>query len=308
MIYLSITIDTEDLNTPFWRGDYSTSIIRHKLTVQLLNQIFKEFDVRATYFTSIFQEWYFKNGEVQRLIEELITLKHDVQLHTHPIWIDEQRREHMWMFSYEEQVELLRKGTEFIQKYTGNMPIAHRAGAYGLNQDTLNALKLMKIPVDSSMYFGHSNCKVQWTKNAVLEKEGLVIYPITCFKRVTKMLGIPVKHKVAKTDIDSCSLAELKMMVNKVRRHDLKVYDFFMHSYSLLDMNVSGNRFVVNEKQVQKLRSFLSYIVEQKDIQVITISDFYKKYQDNKGLFTSVDAMPSLVRHISPIEGIRKMK
>lgn len=307
MIYLSITIDTEEMNTPFWRGDYDTPIIRHKNTTGLLNEIFNHFQVKATYFTSVFQEWYFQDGEVQKLLGELKDADHDIQLHTHPIWIDPKRREHMWMFTLEEQIDLLEKGVSFIEKHTGKAPLAHRAGAYGLNHDTLKALKETNVPLDSSMYYGHSNCKVQWTKNSVLEKDGLVIYPISCFDRVTKVMGVSVKQKIAKTDIDSCSLDELIKVIEKFREEGVRVYDFFLHSYSLLKRDVRGNRFEVCERQVAKLKGFLKYISEQEDIEVITVSDFYNRFLENKTLFNYPDIIPSLVRKTGLIGGVRKM-
>ena len=85
---------------------------------------------------------------------------HEVQLHTHPVWVDPDRRLNMHQLPLDEQVAIIEQGKELLAQWSGTNPIAHRAGAYGLNEVTLQALRLTGLPVDCSMYYDHPNCMV----------------------------------------------------------------------------------------------------------------------------------------------------
>ena len=75
----------------------------------------------------------------------------------------------MWCYSFNEQVEILEHGIDCLKRWGAGKPIAHRAGAYGINIDTIKALKKVGIYIDSSMFFGHENCKEVWSINEVVK-------------------------------------------------------------------------------------------------------------------------------------------
>jgi len=74
----------------------------------------------------------------------------------------------MYLYSLDEQIEIIKDGKELVKEWVSEYPVAHRAGgAYGINKDTFTALKENGIPIDSSSFYGHPNCKAVVTKNRI---------------------------------------------------------------------------------------------------------------------------------------------
>jgi peptidoglycan/xylan/chitin deacetylase (PgdA/CDA1 family) len=73
---------------------------------------------------------------------------HDLQLHTHPQPMF--GFETMQNADVEEQVGILNEGKDLIRRWTGKTVIAHRAGAFAANQDTLAACQRAGLVIDSS--------------------------------------------------------------------------------------------------------------------------------------------------------------
>lgn len=47
----------------------------------------------------------------------------------------------MYLYSLNKQTEIIKDGKELVKEWTGEYPIAHRAGAYGINENTFMALR-----------------------------------------------------------------------------------------------------------------------------------------------------------------------
>ena len=75
----------------------------------------------------------------------------DVELHTHPDgWTEDWSRPYMWQYTLAEQVELVRLGQKMLADWTGSPAIAHRAGSFAANDDTLRACIANGLRIDSS--------------------------------------------------------------------------------------------------------------------------------------------------------------
>ena len=170
-LYLTITVDTESPQTPLLeRGDVHNLawIAReYKLGVPQIIKILKKSGIRATFFLNVFEKCIWGEKSLKEVAKAISETNNDVQLHTHPAWCFDRTRPHMWQYSLAEQMEILKIGIELLKKWTGKYPIAHRAGAYGINKNTFVALKQAGIRVDSSNFYEHPNCKVIWTINRV---------------------------------------------------------------------------------------------------------------------------------------------
>ena len=78
----------------------------------------------------------------------------DVELHTHPDgWTEDWSRPYMWQYTLAEQVELVRLGQKMLADWTGSPAIAHRAGSFAANDDTLRACIANGLRIDSSEAF-----------------------------------------------------------------------------------------------------------------------------------------------------------
>lgn len=107
--------------------------------IELMMDLLEQRHVRGTFFLNAYE--IARHGEsVMANAARLIHSRgHDIELHTHP--------RPMYRFygmngaSLDEQVAILEKGISLIRKWTGKTVIAHRAGAFEANMDTLRAWK-----------------------------------------------------------------------------------------------------------------------------------------------------------------------
>jgi peptidoglycan/xylan/chitin deacetylase (PgdA/CDA1 family) len=202
----------------------------------------------------------------------------------------------MYLYSLDEQIKIIKDGKELVKEWTGENPVAHRAGAYGINEDTFVALKENGIPIDSSSFYGHPNCKAVVTKNKIVEHNGIIEIPVTVFRRVqrVKLGGWVLKRQSSyvKTDIDWANLGELKSFVKQAKENNVKVMTLFMHSYSLLKFDQDFTHFEPDGNDIEKLDKFLNYVANDPEIRVITMKEFYEMYQKDSEQFIGSDYVP----------------
>jgi hypothetical protein len=282
------------MNTSLAEGKYNLNLFSIDVVEPVL-KIFSRFGVKAVFFASVFECCRFNKNTIRDVIQHIDSQGHDIQLHTHPFWC--YGREHMWQYSLSEQIDIISHGCELLKEWTGRYPVAHRAGAYGINQNTLKALRENDIFIDSSMFHRYDNCKVTWSINEIVKKEGIVEVPVTGFFRQQYIsLGcckIKYKKKFIKTDINWCSIDELFYFVEQAQKNNIKIMNLFMHSYSLLKYNSKSDRFDINESNKQKLMEFLQTCTQNKNIYFITIQKFWEMYQQDPHQFSGSNYVPT---------------
>jgi peptidoglycan/xylan/chitin deacetylase (PgdA/CDA1 family) len=294
-LWLIITIDFENMNSWLKEERYDQNLFTIEF-IQPLLELLEKYDIKAVFFASVFEHCRFGKKVIREVLEYLDAKGHDVELHTHPYWC--YGREHMWEYSFEEQSEIIKDGCELFKEWLDRYPVAHRAGAYGLNQDTLQVLRQNHIPIDSSMFYDRQNCKVNWSRNRVVEKEGLIEIPVTGFyhKRYLdfKLFRIKYQRKFIKTDIDWCSTDELLHFVDYAKKKEIKFINLFMHSYSFLKYNDDFTRFDVDEEALQNLSHLLSVWTKDRQIRFITMQELLDLYKSDTSSFRGSDHVPVL--------------
>ena len=302
MIYIICTIDTENLQTPYWTGKYSVDLLDYyynnePLTTSKFIEVFNQHDISATFFLAVNEADNLSNDTLAALAKKLVDNNQDVQIHSHPIWSDQQHpaREFMYQYSKEEQYRLLQDMISRLTSWTNTKPIAHRAGAYGANNDTLMNLSELNIPIDSSMFHKHKHCKINWSINRLVEKNGVLEIPVTGFYKKTEinLLGKKMPYtRFVKTDLDWCSIEELKYFISQAKVHGLQVMNFFMHSYSLLKIDKTFNNIQLDSDKLQKLQEFIKHCKADNETQFVNIPTFYELYKKNKENFASPEFVP----------------
>ena len=292
-VFAFLTVDTENMNSPLQKGSYSENLLSIE-SIRPIIDLCLEFNIKAVFFLSVFEHCKFNKESIRDIAQFLDSQGHDVQLHTHPYWC--YGREHMWQYSLNEQIKIIKEGRNLLFEWLGRHPIAHRAGAYGINRDTIKALQVNNIHIDSSMYFGHPNCKLSWSKNRLIEKNKIVQIPVTGFFRKKYItLGnykIKYRKKFVKTDIDWCSIDELVHFGRDAQDNNIKIMNLFMHSYSLLAYNSNFSNFSLNEKKKQTLKRFLKICTRNLNIRFITFQQFWDRYRINPQQFHGSDCVP----------------
>src|SRR5690606_38481699 len=187
-------------------------------------EIFSRHGCSATFFVDVYEYTMWGVEPVREVCLRLLDVGQDVQLHTHPGWRDDPRdpdwlrkirreksylgpdHDFMAKLSLEEQVDVLEHGAELLTTWTGQVPIAHRSGGYSIDGNTVAALSRVGIPVDSSMQFGHPHSRETWSRNAIVERHGVVELPVTVGLYTVSIPSprgrIPLYRKLKKTDLD----------------------------------------------------------------------------------------------------------
>lgn len=285
-----------------------------------LAKLFYKHDVKATFFVDVYEHSLWGQQIMRDLCLKLIDFGADVQLHTHPAWRDDPRdfkwlRKYKKKYSYmkqekdfmtklnlNEQIQILYEGIDLLDKWTNVIPIAHRGGGYSINDNTIKALQEVKIPIDSSMHWGHDNSHLTWTKNAIIKRDNIIELPVTILNYVFSLPFIGnIYSKGMKTDIDTCSLHELIEYTNIAKSKNIKLMNLFMHSYSLLDFNQDYTKFLPDHNTYKRLDNFLSMCKDIDDIQIISCTEFYRQYQEKPESFEGSDFVPDVKTNLKII-------
>lgn len=244
---------------------------------------------RATFFISVLEYLHFGEEAIKEVGKNIYKRGHDVQLHIHPNWKYDRR--FMWEYTLAEQIEIIRDAKEIFFKWLGKYPIAHRAGGLSANYNTLKALKENKIPIDSSMAFGYSFCKLNHKlpiKNATYISEGILEVPVTSFSQLR--FG-PFKS-YRNFDVNADTLNELIYVIKSAKRKGLRIVTLLMHSFSFLTRNKDRTKFWPNLKDLKKFELFLKFLKNDSNIEIITFKDLYHLYTRDLGLLEGEDYLP----------------
>jgi peptidoglycan/xylan/chitin deacetylase (PgdA/CDA1 family) len=285
-LHIIITVDTEaDIRggtvIPISKMVYGESQGEYYGITRMMD-ICEKYACKATFFVSPFEAHVLGEEGMREVCQRIHGRGHDVQLHTHPKWITHER--FMWNHSYDKQVELLGYGRKLLSDWIGESPIAHRAGGFGANRDTFRALKSVGIPIDSTN-IGSPYCRLQslgLKRNAVqTTAEGVIELPVTQFGQFKLGSFVPKKP----FDINANTLSELKFVIRAARDADLKVVTLLMHSFSFLSRSKDRTVFTPNRGDLNKFEGLLRFISQQPDLEVITVKEFYRRYQEDPQAF-----------------------
>jgi len=322
MLTIVPTIDTEGFHgsQPFEQfilGEVSGS--REKWGVFRILDICRRNGVSATFFVDAYESVFWGEDKFRDLTRGLLDAGADVQLHTHPEFRgppSEGRREPvcvrilgvprgkrgpdrlrgpMAQLSFEHQRAFLKAGMDMLTRWTGVAPVAHRSGGYSINADTVEALRSAGIALDSSMNIAHVNSQITWSRNAVVARDGIVELPITVQDYVLRVPGFrEIYHRTEKTDLNTCSLAELVAFVDFAVRNGLVLMNLFMHSYSLLRFDRRTSRSEPRAGDAQKLDRFLALMRKRSDVRVMNCVQALDRYREAPDEFMGSDIVPEL--------------
>lgn len=218
---------------------------------------------RGTFFLNVYE--IAKHGEesIARAARLIHSRGHDLELHTHPRPM--YRFYGMSQAPLGEQEAILRKGISLLESWTGKKAIAHRAGAFSANINTLRAVEREGLLADCSLSAG-SRVFVPLVHelgaaNVMQKVEGVWEIPATCFNQVR--VGSWSSKRVL--DIEGCTLPEIKRVTRRAVRKGIPSVCILMHSFSLS----RGGR--PDRRVMHRLEALLAWLSRQKDIEVSTV-------------------------------------
>ncbi len=241
---------------------------------------------KATFFLDVLARRAY--GERLRESAELLAARgHDVQIHTHPLWVSE--RNTMPQYSRDEQRELLEECWRCIEAWTGCAPVAHRAGDLAANEDTIAALRELSIDVDSSYGPGWPRCAALADLFAVNRPSlsgGLLEIPITAFTS----LKLPPLSRHRLFDFNSVTLSEGRTLLRQAKRLELPYVLVLLHSFSLLSVSADRKRFRFDAAADERLQALLDEAA-MLDYELLTIRE-YRDLLHAEGAAAAEDERP----------------
>ena len=149
-IYVLFTVDVEStgggsVQRDIW-GRLADEPDDHGIDKMM--DIFDRHGVGGTFFVNVYEAPTSGADAMAEVCRHIRDRGHDLELHTHP--------KPMFGVAYMQQTDLakqraiLQRGAELIKQWTGVDVIAHRAGGYMANRDTIKACGLAGIPMEFS--------------------------------------------------------------------------------------------------------------------------------------------------------------
>jgi len=196
-------------------------------------------------------------AEIVRLINDA---GQEVQLHLHTEWVDEARkpllpnisgkRQHLHMYSFEEQTRLISIGRKMLQAAGASAPTAFRAGSFAFNLDSLRALAINGIEFDTSynaQFFGLGS----GVSPGVLLCEPITVlqvyeYPMTVFWDGFGRL----RH----AQLGACSISELEHVLWHSLEARRSAVVILSHNFELLNGRKDAPDNVVVRRMMQLCR------------------------------------------------------
>lgn len=231
--------------------------------IEKIMDILEAYQIRGTFFLNTYEAAKY-GGEIIGKAARMIHVRgHDLELHTHP----------RPAYSYygmsdaprEDQIAILNAGKAFLKHWTGKDVMAHRAGAFRANMDTLRAVEATGLLADCSLSPGS---RVHMPLVNDLGVTNLV-------RRIGKVWEIPVTyyhqlrvgrwHSKRILDIEGSTLPEIKRVTRWALQEGLPTICILMHSFSLC------RRGKPNRRVIRRFASLLAWLQKQYGIEIGTI-------------------------------------
>jgi peptidoglycan/xylan/chitin deacetylase (PgdA/CDA1 family) len=276
-----ITVDTETSMGGAWRnpafgplpldgpiyGKYGAGFYG----IPLIMDILEEYGFRGTFFTEVFCAYCVGHKEVEGVLRSIRERGHDAQLHLHPTYRfyrdylnGKPRRETDLMFHLPpgEQHELIAEGVELFRALSGVRPKVYRAGCYGASEETLRALKVNGIEIDSSYNLAYLGVTCGFNArglNAPALIDGVYEFPVTVFRGAG-----PFGYKPL--EISAVSVNEIMAAIRARQKAGATDVVLVLHSFGLLkNLGVRFEQYRPDRIVTLRLKKLCAVLADRKD-------------------------------------------
>lgn len=217
----------------------------------------------GTFFMNAYEVAKHDEAVIAEAAKVIHTRGHDLELHTHPRPMYQYYG--MSHASVDEQVTIMQSGIALLEQWTGKKIIAHRAGAFLANADTLQACSQVGLIADCSLAPGSRN------PGPLVDELGASNMP----RKIGTVWEIPVTYynqfrlvpwrSRRILDIEASSLAEIKYVTRWALEHELPTLCVLLHSFSLFRHGQP------NRPVIKRLSALMTWLRELDGIEVCTI-------------------------------------
>ncbi|MDW3094232.1 MAG: polysaccharide deacetylase [Gammaproteobacteria bacterium] len=208
-------------------------------------KILQEHGIRATFFVEPLFATRFGLEPLQEIVSLIKEYDQDIQLHLHTEWVDEankplfpentNKRQHIKYYSLEEQCKLIETGVNLLKQCGCEDVKAFRAGSFGANMDTLEALRRNDIFIDSSYNytFLNKNCDIEYPtplyQPALIN--GVYEYPLSYFHD---------SNSARHAQLGACTSRELIHCMQQAETLGWDSFVILSHNFELMNTKKSG--------------------------------------------------------------------
>jgi peptidoglycan/xylan/chitin deacetylase (PgdA/CDA1 family) len=311
-----ITIDTEDAYFPVPRLITGEGIENEPGIYKMMDMM-EKYDFKGNFFLDVYCYKYDTNY-LREVASTIHNRGHSVELHSHPSKNLDFYKKNIYHYSLPDQIKILQYGKDLITEMTGKAPVAYRGGSYAFNEDTLYALNQVGIPIDSSLFYNHTNNQLTrfFTTNKITSYFNTIEVPVSYVKIINKN----GEYTDSKFDVDWLNYEELVRVIELAKEHHLKTLTLFLHSFSFInkktkpisepenpeaiyrERSVGGTVFCEiygpDEKDIRDFEKLLHYISNDPEIEVVTFNDWYNSEKKDK-TYAGEDFVPVIDRMLS---------
>jgi hypothetical protein len=240
---------------PTPRGDYG-------LPFQL--KLYKQYELKSVFLVDAMFASVFGLSYLQDVVDLIRDAGQEVQLHIHTEWVERadsllpgKAGRNMRDFSREDQGILVEKAIENMQACGVHGLSTFRAGNFGANWDTLDALGEHGIVYDTSYnipYIG-STCDLKTEPPLVQPAvfRGVIEFPISFFEQGTGNY----RH----AQVGSCSFSELASMMDQALSKGWHSFQILSHNFELLNQAKTRPDAIV----IRRFEKLCTFLAENRD-------------------------------------------
>ena len=241
--------------------------------VRLINDLASKYGAAVEHFVDVYPYERYGEHKFEQICRDIIWDGHGVNLHTHPSGKYDKNRKFMRQYSLDEQIEIINFGKQKIKEWTG-MDV----GGYGANDDTLRALRINDIFIDSSFFYKNINCDVNYDYiNKTSKKYGVSKLPVGVYEKQKRYSFIKIKSSFQKFDFRYASSAdEILKAIDTMPENCIIV--LFLHSFNFLNLkyNFKDKKYInisINDKLINEYKRLLAGIANKAECKFTSIKD-----------------------------------
>ncbi|MBI4962769.1 MAG: hypothetical protein HY913_05775 [Desulfomonile tiedjei] len=252
--------------------------------VPLIAKKLEQYGFKGTFFVSPYCPAG-SEGKMFSNLALLVSQGHDLQLHPHTETFDLSRPS-LNMYTKEEKRRILSIGMDNIVRAGAPRPIAHRAGGFALDNETLELLPELGIHVDSSIFPLWSACKVRLPDshiNRFVKVGDVYELPVT----LIKMVPLVGYAGMTPLSLDSTTWEQQREALNQAADHCLPLVTIFFHYHTLFTCTWSGVPYEPleatgpNKSNVEAFENMLKMLTSDERFKVVTVKELWNIFVNN---------------------------
>ncbi len=247
--------------------------------------ILEKYNHKGVFFVETESRFYFGEKEIIKIIRDIKTRGHEVQLHIHPnfrSFINGKRQsDDLRKYSLEEQTNIIRDALQFLSSYRVNGILAYRSGGFYSDLNTIRALQNNNIPYSSNYNLAYRNCDYMDAyelNNDIFYIEDVFEIPITCYREFN------IRKEWNSFQLSAASYKEIIAALYHYYHQQIEVVTFITHSFELVKPHdIQFSRITPQHFLIKRLEKICEYLDKNPDkYKVITFKELDDMVKNNR--------------------------